>query len=604
MSDPQRPATQAIYRFGPFELQPAAQRLLVSGEAAILGPRSFDLLVALVERAGQLISKKDLLEAVWPGLVIEENNLPVQVSTLRKILGADAITTVAGRGYRFTLPLESHPAPLHFPSRARGSSRYGMTTPSIAVLPFVNISDSVANEYFADGLTEELINVLSKIGGLHVASRTSTFVFKGTNRDIPTVAAKLNVAAILEGSVRAAGSRVRVTAQLVNAETDSHLWSETYDRKLGDIFTVQDDIAHSVVKEMHSSLMRRPLSASVGAQLRAEVQAAVTGRSKDAEAYRLYLQGSFFMKRYSAEDLAKAVGFFQGAVRLDPEYALAWASLAACYLYQSAYHWAPVVSSVQRARKAAQRALEAGPEVAAGHWAMSRVLMYHDWDWPGAEASIRRALQLAPNDSQLCARAVALMQSLGRLEEAEELAARAQALDPLNLRAYIAAGRQFTIEGRLADAEHCFQQALEIGPRPERIHTYLGRVHLLQGRLDEALREITQETTEVFRLQGIACVQHANGHAAEAKKALRQLVMRYADDAAFQIAKVHGYWGDADCAFEWLERAYLQRDPDLVSVGKNSCLLQNLQDDRRWQPFFDRMGLPDGSRSTGRHITD
>ena len=235
---------------------------------------------------------------------------------------------------------------------------------------------------------------------------------------------------------------------------------------------------------------------------------------------------------------------------------------------------------------------------------MSRVLMYHDWDRPGAEAAIRRALQLAPNDAQLCARAVALMQSLGRLEEARDLAARALALDPLNVRAYIAAGSQFTIDGRLADAEKCFQRALEMSPRPERMHTYLGRVQLLQGRPDEALREIKQESSEAFRLQGIACVQYDNGRVPEAKKALKELVMKYADGGAFQIAKVHGYWGDADRAFEWLERAYLQHDPDLVAVGRNSCLLQNLQGDLRWRTFFERMWSTDGSSSSGRRITD
>ena len=281
------------YRFGRFLLQPAAQRLLVDGKAATLGPRAFDLLVALVERAGQLVSKAELLDRVWPGLVVEENNLQVQVSALRKILGPDAIATIPGRGYRFTLQPEPAGSPQHAPAVATPPAPSDAEAPSIAVLPFVNISDDAANEYFADGLSEELLNVLSKIRGLRVASRTSAFSFKGVPVDIPTAARKLNVATILEGSVRKAGSRVRITAQLVHVATDSHLWSQTYDRELEDIFAVQDDIAHAVVTEMRGALMHEGSAAPGSAQVTAEVQSAVKGRSRNAEAYRLHLQGTY-----------------------------------------------------------------------------------------------------------------------------------------------------------------------------------------------------------------------------------------------------------------------------------------------------------------------
>lgn len=576
------------YRFGRFEIQPAAQRLLVDGEIAALGPRAFDLLVALVERAGQLVSKAELLDLVWPGLVVEENNLQVQVSTLRKILGADAIVTVAGRGYRFALPLESEGSPAS--ATAQAHPRRNADTPSIAVLPFVNISDDATNEYFADGLSEELINVLSKISGLRVVSRTSAFSFKDVKTDIPTVARKLNVATVLEGSVRKADSRLRITAQLIDVATDSHLWSETYDRELEDIFAVQDDIAHAVVTEMRSALMSGSSQAMGTAQLRAEVQAAATGRSSNPEAYRLYLQGNFLFKRYNAEDMAKAVGYFQRALELDSQYAMAWASLSACYLYQSASAWAPIAEGAQRAREAAQRALEVGPEVAASHWAMGTVLMYHDWDWPGAEAAIRRALELAPEDSQLCVRAVTLMQSLGRLDEAAPLARQALALDPLNVDAHIACGWQLVLEGRLIDAETSFRNALELSPQYTRIHANLGRVLLFQGRLDEAVLEVQQEPSETFRLHGVALVQHARGRAVESDAALDELTTKFAEDSAFQIAEVHAFRGHTDQAFEWLERAYRQRDAGLVSM-RNAILLRNLHSDSRWHPFLAKMSL-------------
>ena len=272
----------AIYRFGRFELSQATRQLLVDDQPASLGARAFDLLQALIERRERVVTKEELLDLVWPGLVVEENNLQVQVSALRKILGNDAIATVAGRGYRFTLPIETEVLP-HTRQPPAKPPITGITDkPSIAVLPFVNTSDDAANEYFADGLAEELLNVLSKVRGLRVASRTSAFSFKGAKVDIPTMAQKLNVATILEGSVRKAGNRVRISAQLIQVATDSHLWSATYDRQLEDIFAVQDDIAQSVVKELRAALMGEKPDAAANAAVRRRLKP----RHEDAEKTR------------------------------------------------------------------------------------------------------------------------------------------------------------------------------------------------------------------------------------------------------------------------------------------------------------------------------
>jgi TolB-like protein len=256
----------AVYQFGRFELSTATRQLLVDNQPAPLGARAFDVLLTLVERRDRLVTKNELLDLVWPGLVVEENNLQVQISALRKVLGQEAIVTIPGRGYRFTVTLTGTDTVVSSPTSSPGNNLplalpplktllapIDEDAPSIAVLPFVNMSDDAANEYFADGIAEELLNVLSKIRGLRVASHTSAFSFKGSKVDIPTVAQRLNVATILEGSVRKVGKRVRITVQLVQVATDSHLWSETYDRELEDIFAVQDDIAQSVVKEL-----RRP----------------------------------------------------------------------------------------------------------------------------------------------------------------------------------------------------------------------------------------------------------------------------------------------------------------------------------------------------------
>jgi TolB-like protein/Tfp pilus assembly protein PilF len=578
------------YRFGRFRLQPAAQRLLVDDKAATLGPRAFDLLVALVERAGRLVSKAELLDRVWPGLVVEENNLQVQVSALRKILGPDAIATVPGRGYRFTLQPEPAGSPQHAPAAPTPPAPADADPPSIAVLPFVNISDDAANQYFADGLSEELLNVLSKIRGLRVASRTSAFSFKGVPVDIPTAARKLNVATILEGSVRKAGSRVRITAQLVHVATDSHLWSQTYDRELEDIFAVQDDIAHAVVTEMRGALMHEGSAAPGSAQVAAEVQSAVKGRSRNAEAYRLQLQGLFFLNRYNAEDTTKAIGYFRRAVELDPGYASAWASLSVCYLTQGVNSWVPVAEGAERARETARRALEIEPDLAAGHWALGSVHMYYDWDWKAAEACIRRALRLASDDSRLIVSAANLLLNLGQVEEAAALAARALALDPLNAAAHVLAGWLESLAGRLAESERACRKALELGPKRMKIHFRLCALHLLQGRADDALQEAEREVEDPFRLLGIALAERALGHAAESDAALAELIREHGEAAAYQIAELYAMRGDPDHAFRWLERAYRQRDAGLTSM-QGDHFLDRLHDDPRWRRLLEKMGF-------------
>src|SRR3989441_1098124 len=381
------PTLSSSYRFGSFELQPNERRLLAGGEPVVLGPRAFDLLIALVERPGQLVTKEELLDCVWPKLVVEENNLQVQVSALRKILGQEAIATIPGRGYRFTVTLTGSNAPLK-----TLLAPIDENVPSIAVLPFVNMSDDAANEYFADGIAEELINVLSKIRGLRVASHTSAFSFKGGKVDIPTVAQKLNVATILEGSVRKSGKRVRITVQLVQVATDSHLWSETYDRELEDIFAVQDDIAQSVVKELRSALLGEKGDSSAGAAVKAEVQAATKGRGENVEAYQLYLQGRFLVARRTQEDTARGGKYLRRAIELDREYALAWAALAYAQAVEARMGWTSYGDGHRQARESAERALALEPDLAEGHVALALIRNEYDWDWSGADVSMRRAL--------------------------------------------------------------------------------------------------------------------------------------------------------------------------------------------------------------------
>src|SRR5207302_1772466 len=499
MSEPTR---SSGYRFGTFELQPNERRLLAGGEPVVLGPRAFDLLVALVERPGQLVTKEELLDCVWPNLVVEENNLQVQVSALRKILGQEAIATIPGRGYRFTVTLTASNPPLK-----TLLAPIDQNTPSIAVLPFVNMSDDAANEYFADGIAEELLNVLSKIRGLRVASHTSAFSFKGGKIDIPTVAQKLNVASILEGSVRKAGKRVRITTQLIQAATDSDLWSQTYDRELEDIFAVQDDIAQSVVKELRSALLGAKRDASASAAAKAEVEAAAKGRGDNAKAYPLYLQGMFFADRITRGDLAKAIEYFRQAIALNPGFALAWAALSRAHLSEAGYSWAPVDEGFGRSRTAAERAIELEPDLAEGYVALGLVQMNYDWDWQAADASFSRALELAPGNAEVLRGAATLAGSVGRHEEAVALARRAVLFDPLSMSAQRSLGAQCLRAGLLDEAEAVVKKTIEFYPQGGLLHCWLGRVHLAQGRIEDAREAFAAEVIEYFHLQGQALAE-------------------------------------------------------------------------------------------------
>jgi TolB-like protein len=461
---------------------------------------------------------------------------------------------------------------------------------SIAVLPFVNMSRDEENEYFADGLAEELLNVLSKIRGLRVASRTSAFHFKGKDADLATVAQKLNVATILEGSVRKSGNRVRITVQLIEVASDSHLWSQTYDRELDDIFAVQDDIAQSVVKELRATLLGERIDAAASAQVEAEVETATRGRAENPEAYRLYLEGRFHVDRQTREDVERGTGLVRQALALDPAFARGWAGLSRCYSFLAGYGWAPVREGFEIARHAALRSLELAPDLVEGHLALGYVFTSYDWNWAMADAHFQRALALAPDNPDALRGLANLAGEMGRHDEAVEFSRRAVALDPLSVVARRQYGRHCAAAGRLDEAAVALRAAIDLNPQAGLVHSSLSYTRLLQGRFDDALEEAEREVLPMFRLWAIALAQHALGRADASDEALRPIIDESAADAAYQIAQIHAYRGEVDGAFEWLERAYAQRDSGLVNVATD-VLLQSLHGDARWQPFVRKMGL-------------
>ena len=462
--------------------------------------------------------------------------------------------------------------------------------PSIAVLPFVNMSRDEENEYFADGLSEELLNVLAKIRGLRVASRTSAFSFKGKGIDIPAIAQKLNVANVLEGSVRKSGKRVRITVQLIQVASDSHLWSETYDRELDDIFAVQDDIAQSVVKELRMALLGAPAVASASTAAAADVHKAALGRSDNAEAFQLYLQGKFFGERTTQADTDRAIALFKQALSLDPDYALAWTGLARVHQTQAGFGFAPIDAGFESAREAARHALQLAPDLADAHIELGLVQESYGWDWTAADASFQRALELAPGDANALRAAAGLARILGQNERALELIRKAIGLDPLSARTHRQAAMVYLAAHRIDDAAAAFQLSLDISPNAGLAHAFLAIARLMQGRSEEAMAIAAEESHDVFRNLAFTMIHHAQGHPEESDKALQALIDGFGWTAAHQIAEAYAYRGEVDKAFEWLEKAYVQRDPGVVHSAVDE-FLRPMHADPRWLPFLRRLRL-------------
>ena len=462
--------------------------------------------------------------------------------------------------------------------RGAGGSVAQSGTPSIAVLPFVNMSSDKEQEYFSDGLSEELLNNLAKIPGLRVAARTSSFQFKGKTEDLRSVGEKLNVSAILEGSVRKEGNRVRITAQLIKAADGFHLWSETYDRDLKDVFAVQDEIARSVASSLKVAL----LGASTAAD---------SPQQKNTDAYNAYLQGRYFLERRDKANMEKAISYYEQAVKLDPGYALAWAELSRARSRQANAGYLPVDVGFPKAREAAERALALDPNLAEAHLAMGYIKNNYDWDWVGADASLQRALALEPGNAMVIRGAATLAATLGRFEEALSLDRRAAELDPLSASTQNNIGLYAYRSGRLDEAVVAFKRVLELNPEGPVAHSFLGRVYLAESHPQEALAEIERESDTSWRLQGLALVYHALGREKESDAALAELVSKYHAESAFQIAEVYAFRGESDKAFEWLERAYAQRDSGFAEL-KGDPLLKSLEHDPRYAAFLKKMRLP------------
>ena len=447
---------------------------------------------------------------------------------------------------------------------------------SVAVLPFVDMSENKDQGYFSDGLAEELLDLLAKTPGLLVIARTSSFSFKGKADDIPTIAKKLNVANILEGSVRKAGNRLRITTRLIRANTAQQLWYESYDRELKDVFDVQDEIAGAVAA--HLKLTLAPMSQDAAR------------RTSNTEAYNQYLLGQQAFNRGNLDGYRLAIEAYHRAIALDPHYVAPYEGLTAAEFFVA--DQTGDTAGYRRAEEAADKAVELGPEDASSYAARGFIRYALQWDWPGAQADFEKAIALDPGDARCLQRYGELLATEGRLTEAIATTRKAIELDPLShsawqtLTSYLISIRDF------AAAREASRRALEISPQSDFSLNDLGTLQLLEGRPKEALETFRKIDNEGFRLSSIAMAEHTLGHAKESQQALEQVIAQHATEAAFQIAEIYAWRGEKDQAFAWLERAYRQRDGGLSDI-KTDPPLAGLRNDPRYTAFLQKMNLPE-----------
>ncbi len=463
-----------------------------------------------------------------------------------------------------------------------GSTQSAIPEKSIAVLPFVDMSEKHDQEYFSDGLSEELIDHLAHIADLKVIARTSSFAFKGKNEDMRSIATKLGVSNLLEGSVRKAGDTLRVTAQLIRASTGVHLWSETYDRDMKDVFKVQDEIAGAVVTELKLKLLPTAQTASA--------------RTSNPDAHNAYLLGRQFFDRGGLDNWQRAIDAYSKAIALDPSYAAAYAELAIA----TDFHADQIGDSLglKRAEAAADKAVALAPEQADGYAARGLLRAGHAWDWAGAQADFEKAVALDPNNSTVLRRYGILLSSVGRLPEAIGVTRKSTDLDPLSARAWSELGDVLTYSQKYPAAHEAYRRALEIHPEDPFVLYGVGTLQLLDGQVKEALATFRKSTgVEAFRLEGISIAEHTLDHVKESQRALDELIAKDGANSAYQIAEVFAWRGERDKALEWLERAYKQKDGGLTSI-KTDPLLKSLHADPRFKALLRKLKLPETQTPT------
>lgn len=635
--------TSNLYAFGEFRLDPQRRVLRRREEPIALTPKAFEVLVLLIQHSGEVVSKDELMKAVWPDSFVEESNLTQTVFMLRKALGETAdqryILTVQGRGYRFACEVKEfangHAEPMGsaVPSslppaagahaaafaphvkesdrRRRPKSRLLLAgalgvilvtasaihfrssrTPSkpplarlmLAVLPFQNLTGDPTQDYFSDGLTEEMITRLGSLDPrrLGVIARTSVMHYKNSSAPLDQIGRELGVQYVIEGSVRRDANDVRIAAQLIQTKDQTHVWARQYDRELKGLLALQGEIAQEIADEIQITLSDH--QPSVAAQSAASPQ--------NYDAYDLYLKGLYFFNKRTVAGLEEAIGYFQQATAKDPNYARAYAGLADAYALMPGYSGRSAVGFTAKARAAALRALAIDERLPEAHTALALIVQNYDWDWQTSEKEFRRAIELNPNYATAHHWYAEHLMWRGRFDEAFQESERARQLDPLSLIIAADNGAIFYFSRQYDRAIEKWRSVLEMDPYFVRAHL-IGAAYVEKGMFAEALADNEKMRPRIPPVSYWAILTYTYGRSnqtAQARHALQELLNpRHPVDPQV-IAQAYAGLGDKDQSVAWLEKAYAAHSNELVSL-KVSPEYDSLRSDPRFQDLLRRVGL-------------
>jgi len=631
-----RSTTQGeLVRFGDFALNVRTGELSGVGSApaaagsakVLLREQPFQILRILVERHGDIVTRQEIRQILWPNDTVVEfdRSINVAMAILRKALADDAdhptyIETLARRGYRLIAPVEwqkSSPADTpasvegQISEREPGARKYSRKaavivasavvlasigymswrqlrdrTPQpsnrimLAVLPFENLTGDPNKEYLADGLTEQTISQLGRLNPnqLGVIARTSVMGYKHKDERLDQIGQDLSVQYVLENSLRQRPGLLRITSQLIRVKDQSHLWSHDYDYRAQDVLTVEDELAKAVAQEI---------------QLRLTVQQQgelAQAHPVNPEAFHAYLQGYYFWQRNTDQDTEMAGKYYERATQLDPSYALAWAGLSRVHKWEAARGLIPTEHGYRIAGGEVKRALALNPNLAAAHVQMGRIQQQVDFDWTAADASYKRAVELEPGNTEAVTMAASCAKLLGRFDEALRLIRRAVELDPLNANSWDVLAEAEFLAGQLDEAAAHGKKALELSPDVFPGSILLSQIYVMQGRPQDALSEIERVRSDATRTFLHAIAYFALGRKKDSDAALSELIAKYPRNT-YNIAEVYAFRNQPTEAFAWLDRAFVQRNSGLIEV-KTDPLLKSLRHDPRYAVLLRKLNFP------------
>lgn len=569
-----------LYRAGNIEIDTVNFHLSDNGDPIAVEPQVFDLIVYLITNRDRLVTRLEIFDNLWSGRIVSDTSLSNHIKSARKVLGDDGqkqqvIKTHHGRGYQFVANTKEVDGKTENPENSATDPRRDADK-SIAVLAFADLSPEQNQEYFSDGITDELIILLAKIPELRVISRTSSFSFKGKNATTEEIAKQLNVTHILEGSVRKSANQLRINTQLIQVSDESNLWSETYNREMKNIFDVQDDIAQAVIRQLKITLLDDMTKTTI----------------VNPDAYTLYLEAKYLHQQYTSESFQKAEKVINESISIDPHYAPAW-DLLSGILESSTDYYAFKLPEVEARReqsnRAVQKAIELDPEYAPAYSSLA-LIHIGKWDFKAADYNIKKAMSLDNANSSIINNASVAAMWSGRIDEAMALLSQAAKLDPVKVSIPWNLGLLHLWLNQPDEAINAFNRVKLLLLDGEMMHCIMALILIHQGKLTEAMKEVDKEPLEYGRLHAKSAILFAQGNKQEADRVMTKIIDKYGATHPSYVAYLYAFREENDFAFEWLEKAFELDDQSLIEQI-NYPAFRNLKDPR-WCVFLKKIGLP------------